>query len=361
MKRIVCFHLLNDYSGSPKVLRMVLEGLLRRGNHIDLVTSKGGVLDELDDPALLRRHSYPYRFSTNPALTALRYAAVQAYTFLLSFRFLTTKDCVFFINTLLPFGPALAARLMGKKVVYHYHENADAKGRMYQTLCNIMQRLAHKIICVSEYQASFLKRKDKVTVVPNALPDDFAAKMRQDIDGAFARKNVLMLSSLKPYKGTIEFIQLAKDMPQYQFTLVVNDTQQRIDGYLNKHRLQPTGNLTVYPRQADVTPFYDKASIVLNLSNKNLFVETFGLTALEAMTASLPVIVPTVGGIAEIVEDGENGYKIDVENLDLIQEKIELLLSDKTLYATMARKAKASSKKYGEVFMNQKIAEIIDV
>ena len=47
MKRIVCFHLFNDYSGSPKVLRMVLEGVLNKGYRVDLVSSKGGVLDEL--------------------------------------------------------------------------------------------------------------------------------------------------------------------------------------------------------------------------------------------------------------------------------------------------------------------------
>ena len=47
MKRIICFHLYNDFSGSPIVLRMVLEGLLRKGFKVDLVTSNGGVLDEL--------------------------------------------------------------------------------------------------------------------------------------------------------------------------------------------------------------------------------------------------------------------------------------------------------------------------
>ena len=47
MKHIVCFHLFNDYSGSPKVLKMVLEGMLKKGYRVDLVSSKGGVLDEL--------------------------------------------------------------------------------------------------------------------------------------------------------------------------------------------------------------------------------------------------------------------------------------------------------------------------
>lgn len=30
MERVICFHLFNDYSGSPKVMKMVLEGLLKK-------------------------------------------------------------------------------------------------------------------------------------------------------------------------------------------------------------------------------------------------------------------------------------------------------------------------------------------
>ena len=49
MKRLVCFHLFNDFSGSPKVLRMVLGRLLERtewrvergGLSVEIVTSKG--------------------------------------------------------------------------------------------------------------------------------------------------------------------------------------------------------------------------------------------------------------------------------------------------------------------------------
>lgn len=47
MSRVICFHLFNDYSGSPKVLKMILEGLLKKGCQVDLVSSTGGVLDEL--------------------------------------------------------------------------------------------------------------------------------------------------------------------------------------------------------------------------------------------------------------------------------------------------------------------------
>lgn len=346
MKHIVCFHLFNDYSGSPKVLKMVLEGMLRKGYRIDLVSSKGGVLDELLSYENLHKHTYPYRFSNNPAMTMFRYCAVQAYTFLLAFRWLFQKDVVFYINTLLPVGPALAGRLTGKRVVYHYHENAFVKGTFYKTLAFFMQKLAHEIICVSAYQASFLQRKKGVTVIPNALPQEFVGRLKPDKEAAFKQKRVLMLGSLKFYKSPLEFISLAKRLPQLTFELVVNDTQENIDLFITEHKVNISKNLTIYPRQNDVVPFYNRASLVLNLTNKKQAVETFGLTALEAMSAGLPVIVPTEGGIAELVEDGVNGYKIDVQNLNSIAECIDQMLSNRELYTKLSDNALRYATKY---------------
>lgn len=239
MKHIVCFHLFNDYSGSPKVLKTVLNGLLDRGYAVDLVSSRGGVLDELAHPNLKRKFTYRYRFSSNPAVTLLRYATIQVYTFFVAFRYLFSKNVVFYINTILPVGAALAGWLTGKKVVYHYHENAFVKGRFYRFLAWAMQKMAAEIICVSAYQASFLKRKKHVRVVPNALPSEFMAQLHPDPASAFERKTVLMLSSLKEYKGTREFIKLAADLPQFKFVLVINDTQENIDKYLNNNTLPP--------------------------------------------------------------------------------------------------------------------------
>ena len=99
MKHIVYFHLFNDYSGSPKVLKMLLERSLKKGCQVDLVSSTGGVLDELLHYKNLRKYSYLYRFSNNPVITMLRYSTVQIYTFLLAFRWLFHKDVVFYINS----------------------------------------------------------------------------------------------------------------------------------------------------------------------------------------------------------------------------------------------------------------------
>ena len=46
--KITAFHLYNDYSGSPKVLRNVIEGLLYKKHKITIITSNtNGVLDDL--------------------------------------------------------------------------------------------------------------------------------------------------------------------------------------------------------------------------------------------------------------------------------------------------------------------------
>ena len=120
-----------------------------------------------------------------------------------------------------------------------------------------------------------------------------------------------------------------------------------------------TDNLQIYARQMDVSTFYDTATLVLNLSDKSRFIETFGMTALEAMTAGLPVIVPTVGGIAEMVDDGKNVYKIDVQELDSIAECMEAVLSNEDAYLGLAQNALKYSEKFSEKEMLDSIAEII--
>ena len=361
MKRIVCFHLFNDFSGSPIVLRTVLEGLLQKGYRVDLVTSEGGVLDELEGITGFKKHSYFYRFSHHPAVTMMRYAWAQCYTFFLALRWTFSRNRVFYINTLLPVGPALAGRLTGKRVVYHYHENAFVKGVFYQTLAWLMLRLAHRIVCVSEHQASSLTDRSKAKVIPNAPPKAFTESIKPNTDRAFRNKNVLMLASLKAYKGIREFVELSAKMPEYQFTLVLNDTPRHIGEYIAANNLTDLigDNLTIYPRQNDVTPFYNQASLLLNLSDKRKVIETFGMTVLEAMSTALPVIVPTVGGVAEMVDDGVNGYKIDVSETERIERRIRELLSDKDSYTSMSHNALKRARRFDADHMIERISQVL--
>ena len=120
------------------------------------------------------------------------------------------------------------------------------------------------------------------------------------------------------------------------------------------------GNLIIYSRQSDVIPFYNSASLVINLTNPLLAVETFGLTTLEAMTNGLPVIVPTQGGIAEMVTNGENGYKIDVQDLNKIIECLHLLLSNQKLYNKLSNNTLFYSRNFNIDTMTRSILSLLN-
>ena len=139
-------------------------------------------------------------------------------------------------------------------------------------------------------------------------------------DGEF---NVLMICSLKAYKGINEFIEIAAlclGTSKIQFTLLLNAKQQDIDDFFKAEKLPD--NITLVPQQKNVFPYYTQASLLLNLSRPDEWVETFGLTIIEAMAFAIPVIVPPVGGPIEIVTDGQEGYLISCYETDKIAEKI---------------------------------------
>ena len=290
----------------------------------------------------------------------MRYAWVQLQVLFIALSYIFKKDTIIYINTILPVGAAIGGRLACKRVVYHYHENAKAKSTAYRILAKIMQLIASDIICVSQYQRLFLRRKKRVHIVPNALQESFTARLTTDSERAFENRRVLMLGSLKEYKGTREFIALASRMQQLNFELVINDSQENIDRYLKGKKITTTKNLAIYPRQEDVIPFYNRASLVLNLTNRKQAIETFGLTALEAMATGLPVIVPTVGGIAEMVTDGENGYRIDVQEIERVRLCIDKILTDKALYKRLSENALERSKKYSARSMGSSIEDILN-
>lgn len=349
------FHLLNDYSGSSRILSNVIYGLF---NTYSVV---GGKLYTSDtqgalDSSGIEKHTFHYRFSSNIFLTFIRYFKTQCRLFILA---LNDKNRIFYINTILPVSAALAGKMMGKKIIYHYHENAFAKGIHYRFLAWIMQRIADRIICVSQYQADNLRRKDGVFIVPNALKADFIAKLHPDSKSSYDRQTVLMLSSLKQYKGIQEFIELSYKLSQYKFVLVINADEEEIQGYLMSEGISLSSNIRILPKQDDVSNIYNNASIVLNLTNPDYIIETFGLTAIEAMAAGLPVIVPPEGGISELVQNGVNGYKISVHDLEIIANRIEEILSDFNIYRKLSSNALAQSSLYKEENMINSIRTII--
>jgi UDP-glucose:(heptosyl)LPS alpha-1,3-glucosyltransferase len=62
--------------------------------------------------------------------------------------------------------------------------------------------------------------------------------------------------------------------------------------------------------------------------------DAFGMTVLEAMAASLPVIISHNVGAKDLIQEGINGFIVNREDIDAISQRI-LLLLDKEKRASM--------------------------
>ena len=72
------------------------------------------------------------------------------------------------------------------------------------------------------------------------------------------------------------------------------------------------------------------------LSNGDLFLlpsekESFGLSALEAMSSSIPVISSNIGGLPELIVDGKSGFCCNLGDINEMSEKSLFVLDDSNL------------------------------
>lgn len=77
-------------------------------------------------------------------------------------------------------------------------------------------------------------------------------------------------------------------------------------------------------KQDNLEELYSMSDLMLLLSEK----ESFGLVALEAMACGVPCIGTNIGGLPEVIIDGETGYICELGNLNEIAEKsIHILMN----------------------------------
>ncbi len=74
--------------------------------------------------------------------------------------------------------------------------------------------------------------------------------------------------------------------------------------------------------------------------------ESFGLSALEAMSCSTPVVATRVGGVAEVVEDGVSGLLAAPDDIEGFAGKLARLLFDAALSERMGTAARANAEKH---------------
>jgi len=353
--RIIAVHLLNDYSGSPKVLMQLLKSWTKKNIESHLFTC-GGREGFLSYIPKVNDHFYWYRFAKNPAIRLL-FLLVSQFLLGLKLLFFLKKTDVLYINTVLPFGAGIVGKIIGCKVIYHIHETSMKPIILKKILFGVVKWSATEVVYVSHFLAKQEFMEIKSNVLYNVLENSFVKQAQQNLSIEKKAKIVLMICSLKAYKGVNEFLKLAQINPQFIFKLVVNANQNDIDNYFKNENLP--SNLFVYPTQKDTHPFYKEASILLNLSDVNLWVETYGLTILEGMAYGLPAIVPPVGGVVELIQEGKNGYLIDSKKIDLITDKINELFTNTILYNKMSKVAFEKSNLFREDYFENQSFRII--
>jgi glycosyltransferase involved in cell wall biosynthesis len=101
------------------------------------------------------------------------------------------------------------------------------------------------------------------------------------------------------------------------------------DGFLKNEiksyskALNLTEKVIFVGNQRDVRPFYWASDIFTLTSNA---VETFSISALEALCCGLPCVLTNIGGANEMIDEGENGYLSNLKPKDIC-EKWEKALS----------------------------------
>lgn len=92
----------------------------------------------------------------------------------------------------------------------------------------------------------------------------------------------------------------------------------------------------------DVEGILARADLLLVTSRS----ESFSLAALEAAASAVPVVATRVGGVPEVVVDGQTGILFDLDDVDAAVRASRRLLTDPALRATMGRAARTRAERF---------------
>lgn len=86
--------------------------------------------------------------------------------------------------------------------------------------------------------------------------------------------------------------------------------------------------------------------------------ESFGLVAVEAMAAGLPVVASRVGGIPDVIEEGVTGYTFEAGDQNGLIEGIRQTLSDPNHQQAMGKAARAFAETQSWEHMMDEVIEV---
>jgi glycosyltransferase involved in cell wall biosynthesis len=178
---------------------------------------------------------------------------------------------------------------------------------------------ARLTICASNALADSARELGarKVRVIPSAV------ELPERVGEPAEPLEVLFVGRLSPEKGILDLVQAADGIP-----LTVAG-----DGPL---RDRVPGALGFVPHHA-LPPLFERAAVVAVPSHR----EGFGVACAEAMAHARPVVASAVGGLLDLVVDGETGVLVPPRDVPALREALERLLADADLRRRLGEAGRA--------------------
>ncbi len=188
---------------------------------------------------------------------------------------------------------------------------------------------------VEEIESAYgvLLEPDRVGLVPHGIEDRAGTVEPERWPG---RVEVLFVGRLEDRKGIDTLLatvpEIVRRHPEVGFTIVGEDSRPMADGLTHRQRFEASPAWPEVEANVRFLGRVDDEQLYRLYAGCDVFVapsrfESFGLILLEAMMFAKPVVATRVGGMAEIVEDGETGLLVPAGDAPALGEAIASLLA----------------------------------
>lgn len=243
------------------------------------------------------------------------------------------------------------------------HGGTAKHRQVFRSAERVFSRWAEGYITVSQWLAELLIADfavpvERIAVIPNGISLNHGENFSH-VELPFATDAPLMgtVARLAPQKGVEHFLLAAKELnrifPELRF-VVVGDGPLRVDLERLCSELGLVDKVYFAGFRQDVLAILHR----LHLFVQSSVSEGQGITVLEAMAAGCPVVASAVGGLKELIKDGETGLLVQPGNPQALAQAAALLLENKEMCQQITAKAKIFVTKYDLAEMITKTREV---
>jgi N-acetyl-alpha-D-glucosaminyl L-malate synthase BshA len=187
-----------------------------------------------------------------------------------------------------------------------------------------------------------LPRESRIEVIPNFV--DTGRFCPADAETLAARRVVTHVSNFRLLKRVEDvvriFARVRGEMPAKLHLAGDGPERSHVEALVSLLGL--ADDVTFFGERVDVAKVLQGSGVFLLPSET----ESFGLGALEAMACGVPVVASNVGGLPEVVQDGETGFLASVGNIEAMAKHVRDLLTDPDLHARMSRAARSRAEEH---------------